>query len=317
MAKWSDVKQICACGLGVGDRPTDALIGLTKDGRILSAGMLGAYEEVLSRQTNIAWMKSDGAYVAMVSHSGDLTVIPRIEAMYQPWSGHYMDWRNISYFQFEADGCFVAFNRKTKTLCRVKKAYYMTETVSDSSMYEDGLEEQKSVKNPGEYEDLRIINVFGQDTVHKDLADYYEDCGNNCFWAVTKNGDVLCGSMHDPKRLSIGAVALFPYVKQLEYIDRQCLFLLADGSFVDCELPDILDNNGSIQIRKIPDLQLFDGMEGLKAIKRHAEMLRDDMMKEKGVLNEELANLKGIFTGKRRKEIETRLAEIETELKGL
>ena len=38
---------------------------------------------------------------------------------------------------------------------------------------------------------------------------------------------------------------------------------------------------------------------------------------EKSALQTEMANLKGLFTGKRRKEIETRLAEIETELKGL
>ena len=38
---------------------------------------------------------------------------------------------------------------------------------------------------------------------------------------------------------------------------------------------------------------------------------------EKSALKTEMANLKGLFTGKRRKEIETRLAEIETELKGL
>ena len=38
---------------------------------------------------------------------------------------------------------------------------------------------------------------------------------------------------------------------------------------------------------------------------------------EKTSLNTELSNLKGIFSGKRRKEIETRLADIETELKKL
>ena len=38
---------------------------------------------------------------------------------------------------------------------------------------------------------------------------------------------------------------------------------------------------------------------------------------EQAALNEELANLKGLFTGKRRKEIETRLDEISTELKKL
>ena len=38
---------------------------------------------------------------------------------------------------------------------------------------------------------------------------------------------------------------------------------------------------------------------------------------EKSALQTELANLKGLFSGKRRKEIETRLAEIETKLKRL
>lgn len=34
---------------------------------------------------------------------------------------------------------------------------------------------------------------------------------------------------------------------------------------------------------------------------------------EKSTLHSELANLRGLFTGKRRREIETRLTEIETE----
>lgn len=38
---------------------------------------------------------------------------------------------------------------------------------------------------------------------------------------------------------------------------------------------------------------------------------------ERTALQTELANLKGLFTGKRRKEIEARLAEIEAELKKL
>ena len=38
---------------------------------------------------------------------------------------------------------------------------------------------------------------------------------------------------------------------------------------------------------------------------------------EKALLQTELTNLKGLFTGKRRKEIEARLAQIEAELKKL
>ena len=52
------------------------------------------------------------------------------------------------------------------------------------------------------------------------------------------------------------------------------------------------------------------------AAKQKAERIAT-LEAERGTLQEEKANLKGFFTGKRRKEIEARLAEIETELKGL
>jgi uncharacterized protein YlxW (UPF0749 family) len=58
--------------------------------------------------------------------------------------------------------------------------------------------------------------------------------------------------------------------------------------------------------------------ERVEAEKR-AEQERQEKLRqlqaEKSALNAELSNLKGLFTGKRRKEIETRLAQIDTELK--
>ena len=44
---------------------------------------------------------------------------------------------------------------------------------------------------------------------------------------------------------------------------------------------------------------------------------KEELIAEKGKLTSEVANLKGLFSGKRHKEIESRLAEIETELKRL
>ena len=44
---------------------------------------------------------------------------------------------------------------------------------------------------------------------------------------------------------------------------------------------------------------------------------RATLESERNALQTELAKLKGLFTGKRRKEIEARLAEIEAELKKL
>ena len=43
----------------------------------------------------------------------------------------------------------------------------------------------------------------------------------------------------------------------------------------------------------------------------------DSLECERTTLRTELANLKGLFTGKRRREIEARLAELEAELKKL
>ena len=64
--------------------------------------------------------------------------------------------------------------------------------------------------------------------------------------------------------------------------------------------------------------------EALERAKRLAEQEEADrkakiesLNKEKNTLQAELASLKGLFTGRRRKEIETRLAQIETELKNL
>ena len=42
-----------------------------------------------------------------------------------------------------------------------------------------------------------------------------------------------------------------------------------------------------------------------------------ELQQQKATLQAELANLKGLFTGKRRREIESRLAEIDAELKNL
>ena len=56
--------------------------------------------------------------------------------------------------------------------------------------------------------------------------------------------------------------------------------------------------------------------EAKRAIRERTERITS-LNSEKTTLQTELANLKGLFTGKRRKEIEARLSQIETELKSL
>lgn len=58
-------------------------------------------------------------------------------------------------------------------------------------------------------------------------------------------------------------------------------------------------------------------IEERMAIQKRAEEERNTLSNEKTNLLAELSNLRGLFTGKRRREIETRLAEINAELKKL
>lgn len=315
---WRNVTDLCICGMGgPADRPTNALIGLTKDGRILAAGMLGSYGRILSMQTDIAWMKTDGYSLAMVSKSGNLVVVPQIDAMFKPgWNEAQMDWRHITYLRFDGAGRLVAYNQKNNWLGRVKGDYHYTEVVQDPSEYKKADKETQKAAQPFEYKTYSRRNFMAPPTVYKDLVDYsFEPNGIDYLWAVTKDGDVLCGYWHKPKCLSLGAVAMFPGSEQHDPING-CVFLLADGSLVECKRKNTIAGD-DIEVRKLPNCRLFDGTEGIRREKANRESVRKQLSEECENLKKELSNLKGLFTGKRRKEIEARLAEIETELKGL
>ena len=63
---------------------------------------------------------------------------------------------------------------------------------------------------------------------------------------------------------------------------------------------------------------MYRSLKGYKDSKeRMKQCIKLLLDKEKTDLQTELASLKGIFSGKRRKQIEARLAEIESELKRL
>ena len=55
----------------------------------------------------------------------------------------------------------------------------------------------------------------------------------------------------------------------------------------------------------------------LKQWEKREKKRKENLHAEQAALQSELANLKGFFSGKRRKEIEARLAEIDAELKKL
>ena len=61
--------------------------------------------------------------------------------------------------------------------------------------------------------------------------------------------------------------------------------------------------------------RLFQNIETLEA--ERAEARKRRMAEQKAALEMELSSLKGLFTGKRRREIEAQLAEIDSKLKAL
>ena len=68
----------------------------------------------------------------------------------------------------------------------------------------------------------------------------------------------------------------------------------------------------------VQNWKLFNSLDTLEEERDQCRKARKTVLeKERNALQTELANLKGFFTGKRRKEIEARLAEIEAELKKL
>ena len=87
------------------------------------------------------------------------------------------------------------------------------------------------------------------------------------------------------------------------------------GNVVDWKLFDSIDSlPQELESAKKKSLEVLRKEAAEKAA--HWAKRKAELENEKAALRIELSNLKGIFTGKRRKEIEARLAEIDTELKG-
>ena len=69
----------------------------------------------------------------------------------------------------------------------------------------------------------------------------------------------------------------------------------------------------------VSDWKLFDSFDNYEqeSVQKRRQAAQRRLQAQQEVLNRELAGLKGLFTGKRKKEIEARLAQIEKELSAL
>ena len=150
--------------------------------------------------------------------------------------------------------------------------------------------------------------------------------------SIAANGQVLLGLKADGTVVALSSTGILSYeydgmsrwksIVALSVGDRGAVGVKADGTV------DIAFGNSSSWY-KVNDWKLFKDIDTLEqerkdAIRLAAECYAKEraeskivLEREKSTLTTELTNLKGIFTGKRRKEIEARLVELETELKNL
>ena len=94
--------------------------------------------------------------------------------------------------------------------------------------------------------------------------------------------------------------------------DYHTVGLKADGTVVSTKVNSGFNSSGQ---DNVTEWKLFQHFDTIQQDKRDAKIA--SLNSEKATLSTELAGLKGLFTGKRRREIEARLAEIESELKSL
>lgn len=121
--------------------------------------------------------------------------------------------------------------------------------------------------------------------------------------AVNMNGKLLCTANH-------GDITLFDNLETIKE-DRRREESRRKHEKMLQERAEMLRKEAEEEAARIAEEQRQQELARQNAEKKAA------LEKDRTALQSELANLKGLFTGKRRREIEARLAEIETELKGL
>ena len=158
------------------------------------------------------------------------------------------------------------------------------------------------------------------------VGDAYEDCTNVSGWT-----DIVDISAHDGYTAGLksnGTVVVtssrFSAARKWTNVvaikaGNVLVGLKSDGSVV----------TAGRESNPVANWKLFSAAENLEKERKEARKLlaeqkaeairkhRQDLEKEKSILLQENMNLKGLLAGIRRKKIESRLAEIETELKGL
>ena len=307
-------------------------LGLKSDGTVVAAGenqhtinkhfsddsLMGKWKEITIKdgRCNVSEWRDIVAIAAGEHHSVGLCSDGTVVAVGDNEEGqcNVSDWRDIIAIAagahhtvgLRADRTVVAVGYPRES-CKVSrwKNIVAVEACLGASF---GLKSDGSVNFAGsEFDDQRFI------TNHRDLVEI--STGGLHIVGLKGDGTLIASGNRDDGKCAFsdwkGIIAIAAGL-------AHTVGLKQDGTVV------AVGNNKRHEC-DVAGWKLFDSLETLPAERRAAQEKAEAERKakiasleaEQAALNEELANLRGLFTGKRRKEIEARLGEISSELKKL
>ena len=333
VSRWKNVRVIHA----IGERGQANVVGLTTEGRMLSAWVRKEYLATYYRATDwddvrdfvVVYMIKKHAYlgkpkiirgdhvsfVVGITSDGNLkTTLPDDFEMYEYRNPlEYLPRNGIWKIAVRDNGRDI--NVLTKAEMESGDKRMIDVVLSGTSV---GKLTAKGVARIGAVEERDLVSVNG----------YIGLKADGSVW-VAQDKEKACSEIEEWRDMRAVAVV---------YQYNWAAAITEDGSVLLRALDDA--NQDEVDSESVANWKLFDNLENLKKAKESIAAKREAARKaaekaaakrkavelaarkaalesEKSALLTELANLKGLFTGKRRKEIESRLAKIDAELKNL
>lgn len=311
VADWTNIVAVSAGG--------NHTVGLKADGTVVATKYTGEYYDGqcdVASWTNIVAVSAGGSHTVGLKADGMVVATGNNSSGECDVSG----WTNIVAISagcgitvgLKADGTVVAVGYNGEGLCDVS-GWKDIVAVSAGEFHTVGLKADGTVVAVGD-------NGGGQCNISdwKDIvavsAGFYHTVG------LKADGTVIAIGENDYGQCNVSGWKLFKTEreKEADYIRGSALQKsgeeknLAEAASLFRGLNDFKDSVNRA-------VECDSAYERLKTEReaREREEKTAELNSEKSALQTELANLKGLFTGKRRRQIEARLAEIELELKKL
>ena len=306
VSKWNNIVSISAGG--------EQTVGLKNDGTVLAVGKNKDGECNVSSWTNIIAISAGGHHTVGLRSDGSVLAVGRNEE----GQCNVSTWKNIiaiaagNYLTvaLKNDGTVYATGRQNKS--DGFKSTWMYHSKKPLRKSESSLWENIEVIAGGSF-------VLGIDANGKIYQEGYEtridrmiylDSSNTSQWkdlltVSAKGANFVVGLKKDGRVLTL-AGDRFDYHQGIRYI--QSLHLDTSGW-------KLFDNANNLEEERKVAREAAETKRKADEAKRQSTIHR--LEKEQEMLTTELKNLRGLFYGKRRKEIEERLAKIVSELKNL